>query len=285
MACLDQVAVHPRGARAAHEDECLARQVAKPHVGGAAAARPLGHRVARGQRHEQLLEGDLVVGDRTLLRHRAPDERDVEAAGGDRLGELRGVAFHDLQLHGGMGFPVAADEVRGETVRDGGTREAERQAARGALRGLRPARHAAPDGRQDGARFLEEHGPPFRELDSPRKPAQERVAELALEVAHLLRERRLLDAQDAGRAREASRLGNGHEIAQVSQFHRRSPSVIDLEKIWQSHFLYILQIAQSRVSWDRDPVGRIAACARRSGEDVGRPDSPDPGQPAIRGKP
>jgi hypothetical protein len=56
------------------------------------------------------------------------------------------------------------------------------------------------------------------------RPAlEERIAHLALEIAHLLRERRLLDAELARGGGEAAGAGDGDEVAKVPQFHRGFP--------------------------------------------------------------
>jgi len=238
VAGLDQVAVHARGARAAHEDEALAREVAQAHARAPAPARLLRQAVRRREGDEQAVVGELVVGERALLRHGRADERGVEAPGRHRLGEGGRVALVDLQRDAGMGFAVAADEQRREAVRHGGAGEADGERAGGALGGLRAARHAARHGREHGARLLGEHGAALRELHAARQPAEEGVAQLALEVAHLLRQRRLLHAEGGGRAREVAVLGHGEEVAQVPEFHGplRLPYVWNMDRSVPGYF-------------------------------------------------
>ena len=72
-----------------------------------------------------------------------------------------------------------------------------------------PAMHAA----------LEHHLAGGCELDAARGPVQQRLAELGLEAADLLGEGRLRDVQALGGAAEVPFLGDGDEVAQLSQIH------------------------------------------------------------------
>jgi hypothetical protein len=175
--------------------------------------------VAHGQRHEQAVVGHGVVGEAALLRDGTADERDIEPARGDGLAEARGIALLDREVHGRMGFAVAADERRGEAVRGRGAGEAEREVPDRALRRLRAAFPSAGHGGEDRARLVAEDGAALGELHAAREPAEEREAQLALEVAHLLRQRRLADAERLRRAREVAVLGHREEVAQVPQLH------------------------------------------------------------------
>ena len=80
---------------------------------------------------------------------------------------------------------------------------------------------ARVDRGQDLAAALEQHLAGGRELDAARGPVQQRLAELGLEAADLLRERRLRDVQALGGAAEVPLLGDGDEVAQVSELHGR----------------------------------------------------------------
>src|SRR3712207_7638780 len=57
---------------------------------------------------------------------------------------------------------------------------------------------------------------------SPREALEERDAQLALEVVHLLRERLLRDVEPLRRARVAQLLGDGDEIPEMAELHARS---------------------------------------------------------------
>ena len=75
--------------------------------------------------------------------------------------------------------------------------------------------------RQDLRPALEQHLAGGRELDAARGAVQQRLPELGLEAADLLRERRLRDVQPRGGAAEVALLGDGDEVAQVPELHGR----------------------------------------------------------------
>lgn len=57
---------------------------------------------------------------------------------------------------------------------------------------------------------------------APRRTLHERHPDLVLELADLLRQRRLGDVLAHGRAREMALVGDRDEVAQLSQFHAAS---------------------------------------------------------------
>ena len=71
----------------------------------------------------------------------------------------------------------------------------------------------------DVAGILEEGVAGFGQLHAARQSPEERRAELVLQRADLLRQRRLADAQPLGGAREVAGLGDREKVAQVPQFH------------------------------------------------------------------
>ena len=87
----------------------------------------------------------------------------------------------------------------------------------------RAARRASSTARvdrgEDLAAALEQHLAGGRELDAARGAVEQRLAELGLEAADLLRERRLRDVQPLGGAAEVPLLGDGDEVAQVPELH------------------------------------------------------------------
>ena len=66
-----------------------------------------------------------------------------------------------------------------------------------------------------------------RERDMPRRAVDERDPELVLQPPDLLRQRRLRDVQQPGRAREVALVGQRDEVAQLAQFHHTSLSESD----------------------------------------------------------
>jgi hypothetical protein len=80
----------------------------------------------------------------------------------------------------------------------------------------RPARLGL--GREDGPRMLEERAARVGQSDAVAGSDEERDAELALELADLLRERWLSDVQPRGRPSEVQLLGDGDEVAEMAEF-------------------------------------------------------------------
>jgi hypothetical protein len=73
------------------------------------------------------------------------------------------------------------------------------------------------DGPQRRARGLEQGGAGLGELDAPRRPGQQRDAELLLQARDRGAERLLGDVQPTRRAREVQLLGDRDEVPQVPQ--------------------------------------------------------------------
>ena len=69
--------------------------------------------------------------------------------------------------------------------------------------------------------MLEEGAAGRRELDPSLRPVEQCDAELLLELAHLLAERRLRDPHAGGGAPEVQLLGDGDEVAEVAELHVR----------------------------------------------------------------
>src|SRR3546814_15488658 len=72
---------------------------------------------------------------------------------------------------------------------------------------------------QDLANLLQVCRARGRQLHPARGAGEERKAELVLELLDLLRQGRLGHVQSHGSATEVELLGDGHEVAQVTQFH------------------------------------------------------------------
>ena len=89
--------------------------------------------------------------------------------------------------------------------------EAERESARRAGSDGRDDRERALGRRQRAARLGQQRAARRRQLDVAAVAAEELDAELALEAADLLGERRLRHLQARGGAAEVQLLGDGHE--------------------------------------------------------------------------
>src|SRR5205823_14099178 len=87
------------------------------------------------------------------------------------------------------------------------------------LSGTASAGHGAPCRCQRTARFDEEGLAGGREPDPARETMEQHHAHFPLEVADLLRERRLRHAQPTGGSEEAPFLGDRDEVPQVPELH------------------------------------------------------------------
>ena len=62
----------------------------------------------------------------------------------------------------------------------------------------------------------------MRDLDLASGPLHQRDADLVLEPADLLRQGRLCDVLPSGGASEVTLLSQGHQVAQLPEFHKES---------------------------------------------------------------
>ena len=70
-------------------------------------------------------------------------------------------------------------------------------------------------------RVRQERLPDRRQRDAPARAVEELRADLVLEGADLLAQRRLRDEDARGGAAEVELVGDGDKVAKVSEFHRR----------------------------------------------------------------
>jgi hypothetical protein len=86
-------------------------------------------------------------------------------------------------------------------------------------RGVGEAEHVA----DDALGLVEEGAAALGELDAARGAAKQRKADLVLEQAYLLADRRLRDVEPRGRAREAALLGDGQGVAKLAELQAAVP--------------------------------------------------------------
>ena len=149
---------------------------------------------------------------------RTAHERDVQRAG--------------LQTHGGLDGVLAVQkeaqvgELRGDRRTQGrqdadvrrGER-ADRQFSRAAIRCLFGQAAGVIDAAEDVPDLSQEDASAIGERHVMPAPIEQRNADRRFELTDLLAERRLRRVQPRRRAREVQLLGDGHEVAQVPQFH------------------------------------------------------------------
>ncbi len=160
-----------------------------------------------------LVQHDL---GRQVVDERRPAERGVEPALAQAGDERRDRELLRLQRDPRVALAERPHERRHDEVRDRGE-EADAQlplltARRAAHRRDRPVRL-----RQDGPRLAQQHLADAGERRAAGAALEQRDAELELERPHLLRQRLLGDVEPGGGAREAARLGDGDERAQLPQ--------------------------------------------------------------------
>ena len=100
-----------------------------------------------------------------------------------------------------------------------GAGETDREPPVLAARGAAGVLNRGIDRRQNLSAPLEQYLAGGRELDAARGAVQERLAELGLEAADLLGERRLRDVKPRGGSAEMPLLGDGDEVAQMPELH------------------------------------------------------------------
>ena len=181
--------------------------------------RPARERVAEREHDDELLgheRAQLEAAVLDALGHR--QEREVDLVLAQHRGELlAGLLAHD-ELDGRMAVVERGEQQR-EVHRAHRVQRADRQA---------PRLHAG-ERLQLGVRGVElgecparagdEQLAGLRHRDAPRRALDERDAELRLEAADLLRQRRLRDVLAGGRAREVALVRDGDEVAQLAQIH------------------------------------------------------------------
>jgi hypothetical protein len=149
----------------------------------------------RGDGEVHRARADQLDGlGRRALPERQPDARMLAVERGQRVGQPRSVGRADRHPH--------------DAARDAGV-----------------AVHVGPralDLGDDRVRAGEQVRAGGRGLDALRAAAQQLHAELGLEPAHLLRQRRLGDVELGGRAAEVAVARDGREVLELAQLHRLS---------------------------------------------------------------
>ena len=124
------------------------------------------------------------------------------------------------KLYFGKALPVCAQD----SGKNGPRREVDIAHAQTAdLTRSRTARrpHRAVGVGQRAARLGEKRPSRLSERHAPFRARQEHHAQFALEVLDLLAQRRLHDVEPQRRAPKVQFLGDGHEVANMTEFHRR----------------------------------------------------------------
>ena len=169
----------------------------------------------RQHRHRPLAQHHLGAHLGELLDRRA-DQADVDDTGADQPQLLDGRPLVQLDL-----------DVRGggaEALHDPGDDRQQRRADEvdpqpAGLPGVDPPRglNGAVELCQQLPGVAQERLARRGQLHPPSGAGQQLAAELVLELADLLAQRRLGDVQPGGRAAEVQLLGDGHEVAQLAQ--------------------------------------------------------------------
>src|SRR5207245_8245751 len=118
-----------------------------------------------------------------------------------------------------MAFTEGADYPRHEGDERRGAGEADDDPSLLPARRSPRRRHGVIDLREDYACLVEEGAPRVGQLDPAWLAPEQLRVEFAFERADLLTERRLLDAQSRGGARDMRLLRHGNEISKVSKLH------------------------------------------------------------------
>src|SRR5262249_54693769 len=123
------------------------------------------------------------------------------------------------QQHSGKPLAIGANDAGHHGLEISGARETDPHAAglaaSAALHGNLRALHLI----EDAARFLEQQSPAVGQLHATRQAAEQRRAQLPLELSNLLTERRLLHSEPLRRPSEVQLLGDSYEIAKTTKIH------------------------------------------------------------------
>jgi hypothetical protein len=159
-----------------------------------------------------------------VARLRAEAERDLQLAVGDQRRQHAGVvlAGDDADVRPRLG--LGGEQPLGEVV--GARREPEAQLAPPAA-GVRARDRVDVVGRRDrGPRVLQDRTPCLGERHRARRAVEEPDAQLVLEAADLLAERRLGYVQLGRGATEVQRVGHGHERTQQPRVQTHACSLL-----------------------------------------------------------
>ena len=148
-----------------------------------------------------------------------PQEGGVQAARAQRLDKAVGIRLPQAEFHIRVAPPVGADGQRHPGIEGRRPREADPEradlAACGTARRFGRALHLGGN----GVDAIPEHPAGGGEFRTFRTTMEQRGTDLRLQILDLLTEGRLPDAEPLRGAGEVAFLGNGQEVADVTQLH------------------------------------------------------------------
>lgn len=178
--------------------------------------------VGRDGEHQRLglddVQVEVAAGDRRA------QHADVECAVAQLFALLAGEQV-GVHLEFDLGQPVLQRAGHLRQVRQGGgTGEADPGEPAAAVGDAPGSARARLDCLQDPLGLGQEEPAGRGDLHLPRRAAQQRDAELVLQLPDRVRKRGLGEVQAFGGAAEVAGLGDGGEVPQVAQFHRAASS-------------------------------------------------------------
>jgi len=236
LTCRNKVCVHARSAGATDQDEWLVRQcmqVERALTPGSIARQGM----RRRQGHQQRLLEKFVAADLGHTEHWRSHQREVERRLQDCPRQRPCIAIAETQPDARIHCPMGRNHLGRHAAHRGRAREADCQGAiktRGRLGG---AVFCALCLGENAPCLLEKHGASRRGLYTLPTAIEQREPELALQIAQLLTERRLLHPQPCRCASDGSLFRNGDDVAKVPQFH---PSLYsrDMKMILNKYLSY-----------------------------------------------
>ena len=231
-----------RRARVGVQDEALGPQVA--HGDHRLEREP----VVAGDGEDQRLDLDGAQGQ-VVAGRRGSEDAEVEAAVAQSCGLRRREHLGmDLQRDAGQ---VALDRAgdAGELGEGGGAGERDADQAQAALGDPAHAAHAVLDRAQHALGVAVEELTGGREADLSGGAGEQPRAELGLELADGLGERRLGHVQPGRRATEVAGLGDGREETQVPQLHGPSGGVWSRSRRPRTDSRYVRILMQHKVEF------------------------------------
>jgi hypothetical protein len=148
-----------------------------------------------------------------------PNKGDIDLTAVQSRNQPRHQALLGSQQHSGKPLAIGADDAGYHGLEISGAGETDPHAAGLAASAALHRGFGMFHMIEDPARFLEQQSPTVGQLHATRQAAEQRRAQLPLELSNLLTERRLLHSKPLSRAGEVQLLGDSYEIAKMTKIH------------------------------------------------------------------
>jgi len=178
--------------------------------------------VPERQHRQQFLVQQFEEGEPRWPRHGHTQQGHMDVAPHHRLGQVGGGVLVQVEFHLRVILAKRVDDPGHQRMQCRRRGEADGQFSELPACGLaRPCRGAA-DRAQYRIGFVQQRLAGDRQLHAAGAANEQRDAEFGLQRADLLAERRLLHVEPPRRTGDVPLLGDGDEVAEMTQFHARA---------------------------------------------------------------